>query len=97
MYKRQQFGENNLAKLQTLFTFLLQFIHDCAIEFDPEVNGVDDPHLLIIDKILPFMYDLAQFAPSPCAKAVLSVLQEKHEEYCKKPKAVVGFETVRER
>ena len=89
-----QFGNNNKEKMETLFTFLLQYIHDCAVDYDPEEEDCDS-HLATIDVLMPLLYDLAQFSPAPSAKAVLSVLQEKYEEYKKHPRAALTFETVR--
>ena len=92
-----QFGNHNREKLQGLFAFLLQYIHDCAddVDGDEERDGSSSVNLLeTIYAILPFLYDLAQFSPAPSAKAVLSVLQEKFEEYNKQPKKTLGFEVV---
>lgn len=49
---------------------------------------------LQIDAVIPFMYDLAHFNPAPSAKAVLSVITEKYEEYSKKPRKGVGLDSV---
>ena len=69
-----QFGKDNKAQLEQLFTFLLQHIHDCAS--DDQV-----PDLQSVEKLTPFLFDLAKFSPQPAGEAVRSVLQEKFEDY----------------
>ena len=54
----------------------------------------DKDRLKTIDLLVPFLYDLAHFSPHPSAQAVQSVLMEKYEEFCKKPRAVLPIETV---
>eukprot|EP00095_Tigriopus_kingsejongensis_P002460 maker-scaffold1069_size64751-snap-gene-0.13 protein:Tk02460 transcript:maker-scaffold1069_size64751-snap-gene-0.13-mRNA-1 annotation:"nucleolar protein 14 homolog" len=91
-----QFGDNNKLELQTLFAFLLQYINDSAIDFDPDINEADESETLLqtIDAIAPFLYDLAQFSPQPSAKALSGVLREKYEEYLKHPKNTLAFESL---
>ncbi len=48
-----------------------------------------------IQRLTPFLYDLAHFWQQPAAKAVLSVIQEKYDAYCKQPRVYPGTETVR--
>lgn len=92
-----QFGDNNKIQLQSLFAFLLQYINDCAVDFDPDINEDDESEELVqtIQAIVPHLYDLAHFSPQPSAKAISGVLQEKYEEYAKHPKNSLAFETVR--
>ena len=95
-----QFGMDNKEQLQNLFTFLLQYVHDCAEDYDPEVEDgdADDGEankMEVIAEVTPFLYDLAQFSPQPSAKAVLSVLMEKYEEYTKRPRVALSLEAVR--
>ena len=84
-----QFGGNNRAGCETLFRLLLQHLHDCGTDEDT-VDGLDT-----IGRLAPFMFDLAKFNPAPCAKAVLSVIHEKYQDYCKKPKVFPTLESVR--
>ncbi len=87
-----QLGEGNRERLQKLFTFLLQHIHDCAVDFGTDSEGSDVNSVL---GLTPFLYDLAHFSQQPAAKAVLSVIQEKYEEFAKHPRSCPGTEVVR--
>ena len=69
-----QFGKDNKAQLEQLFTFLLQHIHDCA-------SDDQAPDLQSVEKLTPFLFDLAKFSPQPAGEAVRSVLQEKFEDF----------------
>ncbi|XP_059084097.1 nucleolar protein 14-like [Tigriopus californicus] len=91
-----QFGDNNKLELQTLFACLLQYVNDCAIDFDPDINEDNESEELVqtIQAIVPHLYDLAHFSPQPAAKAISGVLQEKYEEYAKHPKNSLAFETL---
>jgi hypothetical protein len=51
--------------------------------------------LLTIQKLTPFLFDMAKFFPQPAAKSILSVLQEKYEDFGKNPKLYPALETVR--
>ena len=78
-----QFGKDNKAQLENLFTFLLQHIHDCAdIEVSAPAEDAEDM-LQSIQSLTPYLFDLAKFSPQPAAEAVRSVLQEKYEDYLK--------------
>ncbi len=45
-------------------------------------------------RLTPFLYDLAHLSQQAAAKAVLSVIQEKYEEYSKHPRTCPGTEVV---
>ena len=85
-----QFGENNKANLEKLFCFILQHIHECC-ENDEDSAEID---IESIEVLSPFLYDLAKFSPAPAAKSVLGVIQEKYDEYCKKPKVFPALESL---
>ena len=87
-----QFGDDNKSKLETLFALVLQHLHDCASDEEPEDL---EEGLATVQKLSPFLFDLAKFFPAPAAKSILSVLQEKYEEYQKNVKAYPTLETVR--
>ena len=86
-----QFGDDNKNKLESLFTFVLQHLHDSASE-DDQVELEEG--LQTIHKLSPFLFDLAKFFPAPAAKAILSVVQEKYEDYLKNSKVYPTLETV---
>lgn len=87
-----QFAEANKAKMELLFKFLLQHIHDSCC---PQGGGLDDDDCLeTVEAICPYLYDLIKFNPAPCAKAVLGVIKEKYEQYCSNPKASPTLDTV---
>lgn len=86
-----QFGENNKAHLEELFRFILQHIHECC-EYNDEENSESD--IRSVEVLNPFLYDLAKFSPAPAAKSVLGVIQEKYDEYCKKPKVYPTLESL---
>lgn len=85
-----QLGNNNREKLQTFFTFLLQYLQDVAANIDRDSIG----DFAIVEKLSPFLYELTQFSPQASAKALLSVLSEKYDEYCKNPKQPPPLESV---
>ena len=89
-----QFGKDNKAQLENLFTFLLQHIHDCA-DIDIESDDASAPDLLqSIQTLTPYLFDLAKFSPQPAAEAVRSVLQEKYEDYLKNPKKCPSLDSL---
>ncbi len=88
-----QFGDNNKEKLEAFFTFLLQYIHDCASDFGSEDSG-HDSSLKDIEELSPYLFDLAKFSPQPSANAILSVIDEKYEECSKQPREPIPFEAV---
>ena len=86
-----QFGGNNNAGMEVLFRLLLQHLHDCGtVDEEDVVDGLDT-----VARITPFMFDLCKFNPAPCAKAVLSVVNEKYQDYCKRPRCFPTLESVR--
>ena len=85
-----QFAENNKTKLENLFRFILQHIHECCEYEDKNVKE----NLTSVEMLTPFLYDLAKFFPAAAAKSVLGVIQEKYEEYCKKPRLYPGLESL---
>ncbi len=92
-----QFGGSNKTQLEGLFTFLLQHIHDCSsLDANDEADVVDD-NLNAVQKLTPFLYDLAKFSPQPSGEAIRSVLQETYEDYCKSPRSYPSLESVSQR
>ena len=47
-----------------------------------------------VTELTPFLYDLAKFFPAPAAKSVLGVIEEKYDEYCKKPRIYPTLESL---
>jgi len=87
-----QFGGNNKAGMETLFRLLLQHLHDCGTVDDSE-NAVAQS-METVSMLTPYMFDLCKFNPAPCAKAVLSVIQEKYQDFCKKTKVFPTLESL---
>ena len=86
-----QFAESNKANLESLFRFLLQHIHE-SCEYDEDKDTKED--LTSVEVLIPFLYDLAKFFPASAAKSILGVIQEKYDEYCRKPKCYPSLDSL---
>lgn len=65
----------NRERMTTLFAFLLQYVNDLA-------SGDDPVHCFtVLDRILPFLYDLSHINPADTTKCFLEVIKEKQFEY----------------
>lgn len=65
----------NRPKMVSLFAFLLQYINDLA-------TGNDPVHCFtVLDRILPFLYDLSHLNPAETTKCFLEVIKEKQSDY----------------
>lgn len=65
----------NREKMVSLFAFLLQYINDLA-------TGNDPAHCFtVLDRILPFLYDLSHINPAETTKCFLEVIKEKQSDY----------------
>ena len=71
----------------------IQSCHICCITVDDSENAVAQS-METVSMLTPYMYDLCKFNPAPCAKAVLSVIQEKYQDFCKKTKVFPTLESV---
>lgn len=65
----------NRERMVTLFAFLLQYINDIASGDDPVYC------FTVVDRILPFIYDLSHINPAETTKCFLEVIKEKQSEY----------------
>lgn len=76
----------NKPKMEKLFTFMMQYIHDVA---SPD-------SLKILNDLTPVVFDLSQLVPSTfVASTLLDVLMEKREEISSRSKKrSVSMETV---
>ncbi len=92
-------GDSSREKMERLFQFLLQLVHDLAVQFDPELKEDDDEDLAFelraIERLTPHLYTLAEFSPANAARSFISVIREKYDEYVQRPRSCVGIETVR--
>ncbi|XP_076625217.1 nucleolar protein 14 homolog l(3)07882 [Colletes latitarsis] len=81
----------NKEKLSSLFLFLLQHLNDCAVEDDVEsiVNCFQ-----IIDRLAPFLYDLAQMNPENAKTVIQEIIKEKHEEFENNKKKYPDLDTL---
>ena len=66
----------------------------CNIFFPEETDDDIENNLESVQKLVPFLFDLAKFSPQPSGEAVRSVLQEKYEDFCKSPKIYPGLDSV---
>lgn len=65
----------NREKMTSLFAFLLQYLNDLATNDDPV-------HCFtVLDRILPFLYDLSHINPAETTKCFLEVIKEKQSDY----------------
>lgn len=65
----------NREKMVSLFAFLLQYINDLA-------SSNDAVHCFtVLDRILPFLYDLSHINPAETTKCFLEVIKEKQSDY----------------
>ena len=92
-----QFGNDNKERLEDLFRFLLQYIHDSACfedENDFEMKDTFENEMKVIQGLTPFLFDLAKFSPQPSGEAIRSVLQEKYDDYSQSSRVYPTFESV---
>lgn len=64
----------NREKMVTLFAFLLQYINDLA-------SGDAVHCFTVLDRILPFLYDLSHINPADTTKCFLEVIKEKQSDF----------------
>ncbi|XP_076761645.1 nucleolar protein 14 homolog l(3)07882 [Xylocopa sonorina] len=81
----------NKEKLSNLFLYLLQHLNDCAIEDDIEsvVNCFQ-----IIDRLSPFLYDLAHLNSQNARTVVQAIIKEKHDNFEKNKKKYPDLDTL---
>ncbi|KAH0568532.1 nucleolar protein 14 homolog [Cotesia glomerata] len=84
-------GENNREKLANVFEFLLQYLMDIARVKDSEdvVRCFQ-----ICDRLVPYLYDLAQFNSKHAGSCVKVVLKEKFQEFKEKEKIYPKLDTL---
>lgn len=76
---------DNKGKMEKVFAFLMQYIHDVA----------SGESLKLLNHIVPVVFDLSQLIPSSSvASTLLDVLQEKREELSSRKKKSVSLATV---
>ncbi|XP_003707475.1 nucleolar protein 14 homolog l(3)07882 [Megachile rotundata] len=81
----------NKEKLSNLFLFLLQHLNDIAIE--DNVESVIKC-FQIIDRLSPFLYDLAHVNPQNTKNIIQAIIKEKHEEFEKNKKRYPDLDTL---
>lgn len=65
----------NREKMTSLFAYLLQYINDLA-------SGDDPVHCFtVLDRILPFLFDLSHINPAETTKCFLEVIKEKQSDF----------------
>lgn len=64
----------NREKMVALFAYLLQYINDLA-------SGDVVHCFTVLDRILPFLYDLSHLNPAETTKCFLEVIKEKQSDY----------------
>ncbi|KAK0182608.1 hypothetical protein PV327_000728 [Microctonus hyperodae] len=85
-------NENNRDNMCKLFDYLLQYIVKCCTRVTEEEDIVKC--FLIIDRLCPHLYDLAQINASNTATCVQTLLKEKHENFEKNQKKYPGLDTL---
>ena len=81
----------NKEKLSNMFLFLLQHLNDCAVEDDIESVV---KCFQIIDRLSPFLYDLAHVNPENTKTVIQEIIKEKHEEFEKNKHKYPGLDTL---
>ncbi|CAC5420942.1 NOP14 [Mytilus coruscus] len=66
-------AEGNKQKLESLFSFLVQYYGDLTLQ--------EPPCLSLADKLVPVLYGLSQQSSVPAAIAVLDQIKDRQEEY----------------
>ncbi|XP_071170324.1 nucleolar protein 14-like isoform X2 [Mytilus edulis] len=66
-------AEGNKQKLESLFSFLVQYYGDLTLQ--------EPPCLSLADKLVPVLYGLTQQSSVPAAIAVLDQIKDRQEEY----------------
>ncbi|KAK9305827.1 hypothetical protein QLX08_003328 [Tetragonisca angustula] len=84
-------NNTNKEKLSNLFLFLLQHINDHAMEDDIEsvIKGFQ-----IIDRLCPFLYDLAHLNPQNASSVTQEIIKEKHKDFEKNKRKYPDLDTL---
>ncbi|XP_033319002.1 nucleolar protein 14 homolog [Bombus bifarius] len=84
-------NNTNKEKLSNLFLFLLQHVNDHVIGNDVEsiVKGFQ-----IMDRLSPFLYDLAHLNPQNAKSVIQAIIKEKHNEFEKNKKRHPDLDTL---
>ncbi|XP_054015738.1 nucleolar protein 14 homolog [Hylaeus anthracinus] len=81
----------NKEKLSSLFLFLLQHLNDSAV--DDDIESII--HCFqVMDRLSPFIYDLAQMNPENAKTVMQEIIKEKHEEFEKNKKKYPELDTL---
>ncbi|XP_053985547.1 nucleolar protein 14 homolog [Hylaeus volcanicus] len=81
----------NKEKLSSLFLFLLQHLNDSAV--DDDIESI--VHCFqVMDRLSPFIYDLAQMNPENAKTVMQEIIKEKHEEFEKNKKKYPELDTL---
>ncbi|KAF3421845.1 hypothetical protein E2986_01393 [Frieseomelitta varia] len=84
-------NNTNKEKLSNLFLFLLQHINDHTMEDDIKsvIKGFQ-----IIDRLSPFLYDLAHLNPQNASSVTQEIIKEKHEDFEKNKRKYPDLDTL---
>lgn len=86
-------GEQNKMKLQNLFAYLLQFLHDTASS--DMCNNGPPMCFVVLDRIAHHLYDLAQVSAENAKKCLVEVLKEKQDDFKRmRKRRYPGLDTV---
>ncbi|XP_033176901.1 nucleolar protein 14 homolog [Bombus impatiens] len=79
------------GKLSNLFLFLLQHVNNHVVGNDVGsiVNGFQ-----IIDRLSPFLYDLAHLNPQNAKSVIQRIIKEKHDDFEEDKKKYPGLDTL---
>ncbi|XP_068084770.1 nucleolar protein 14 isoform X2 [Anabrus simplex] len=85
-------NEGNKRKLETLFAFLLQYLHDAPV---PSGKVKDSKHCFaLLNHLAPHMYDLAHMNPVNAWRCVIEVLKEKQQQFRKHSRKYPSLDTL---
>jgi nucleolar protein 14 len=81
----------NRIKMIKLFAYLLQYVNDI---FSNYTRANISNRFKLIQKIVPFMHDIAQMDAQECSQSFVEVIKEKYENYRKNPRKCPKLDTI---
>ncbi|XP_069362933.1 nucleolar protein 14 homolog [Maniola hyperantus] len=85
-------GESNKEHLSRLYAHLLQYAHDLFSNLKTESDIIKS--FLVLNKIVPYFYDLIHLNKVSTKKFLVELLKEKHDQFKRKPKKVPDLDTL---
>ncbi|XP_045780548.1 nucleolar protein 14 homolog [Maniola jurtina] len=85
-------GESNKEHLSRLYAHLLQYTHDLFSNLKTESDIIKS--FLVLNKIVPYFYDLIHLNKVSTKKFLVELLKEKHDQFKHKPKKIPDLDTL---